>query len=93
MRGDKYSDVKGKQLTKKDWNSIIRLYKYILPYKWTFILGLIFLIFSTTASLVFPYIFGSLIDIVNGKDKLGITSINDAALILIVILLLQAFLK
>ena len=91
MRRDKYSDVKGKQLTKNDWNSIIRLYRYILPYKWTFILGLLFLVFSTTASLVFPYIFGSLIDIVNGKDKLGINSINDAALILLVILFFQAF--
>ena len=91
MRGTKYSDVKGKRLSKSDWNSILRLYKYILPYKLTFALGLVFLFFSTSASLIFPYIFGSLIDIVNGTEKMGINSINDAAIILLVVLTFQAF--
>lgn len=70
--------------------SIAGIFHFILPYKWLFILGIVSLFFSSLTVLSFPYFAGMLLDIASGKPVTYFTSINQVALTLISILLVQS---
>ncbi|WP_025765047.1 ABC transporter ATP-binding protein [Dyadobacter tibetensis] len=76
-----------KKISKDGIKITLKLFKYLLPYKGTFILGLIFLALSTGTSLVFPKLIGSIIEVIEGKSPY---SINQITLFLFVILIFQA---
>jgi len=81
------------------------IFKFLIPYKKYFLFGLLFLILSSIASLLFPYVMGELIDAATGnyKGSLDIISknifgknikilnnkINQIGVILLIILLMQ----
>jgi ATP-binding cassette, subfamily B, bacterial len=65
------------------------IFSFMLPYKGRFILGLICLGLSTLTLLLFPRLSGELLDVASGKPKY-FTSLNDVALALLAILLLQS---
>ena len=67
---------------------MLRLYRYLKPYKWTFGLGLLFLLISTSASLMFPKLLGEMVDMGN-KGKLS-SEISRTAILLLAILSTQA---
>lgn len=67
---------------------MLRLYRYLRPYKWTFGLGLLFLLISTSASLMFPKLLGEMVDMGN-KGKLS-SEISRTAILLLAILSTQA---
>lgn len=67
---------------------LFRLYKYIKPYKFEYGLGLLFLLGTSAASLVFPKFLGQLVDYGN-RGTLG-DEINRIALILILVLIAQS---
>ena len=67
---------------------LFSLYRYIKPYKYEYALGLLFLLGSSSASLVFPKLLGQLVDLGN-QGKLA-QEINRIALILLVVLVLQS---
>ncbi|MBL3654640.1 ABC transporter ATP-binding protein [Fulvivirga sediminis] len=86
-----------RKLDKKNFAKLIRVFRYILPYKSTFIFGMVCLFFSSTTLLGFPYFAGKLIDIADGKPWVVvpgkdwiITSIGEVTLILIGILFIQS---
>jgi len=70
--------------------NITGIFRFILPYKWMFILGIISLFFSSLTVLSFPYFAGMLLDIASGKPVTYFTTINQVALTLISILLVQS---
>ncbi|WP_026999833.1 ABC transporter ATP-binding protein [Eisenibacter elegans] len=78
---------KGRKLSRQDLQKALRVFRFMWPYRWPFALGLVFLVFSTLTTLTFPYFAGQLLDAAMGKINL---SINQIALLLIGILLLQA---
>jgi ATP-binding cassette subfamily B protein len=61
--------------------------RYILPYRGKFIGGMIFLVLSTSTSLVFPKLIGNIIEVIEGKSTL---TINQVTLLLFGVLILQA---
>lgn len=64
-----------------------RLFVYLKPYKWEFYLGVLFLLLSTSASLVFPALMGDLVD----ASKSDLTeNIDKIALVLLGLFALQA---
>ena len=65
----------------------LQLLRYILPYKGLFVIGFIFLIFSTSTSLVFPKMIGSIIEVIEGKSDY---TINQITAVLVVVLLFQS---
>ncbi|HLO92054.1 MAG TPA: ABC transporter transmembrane domain-containing protein [Lentimicrobium sp.] len=67
---------------------LFRLYRYIKPYKWEYALGLLFLLLSSSASLIFPKLLGQLVEFGN-QGILG-NEINRIALILILVLSAQS---
>ena len=67
---------------------LFSLYRYIKPYKYEYALGLLFLLGSSSASLVFPKLLGQLVDLGN-QGKLA-QEINRIALLLLAVLVAQS---
>ncbi|AGA77462.1 ABC transporter ATP-binding protein [Echinicola vietnamensis] len=78
-----------RKLNKKNLSKLIGIFNFVLPYKGIFIVGLIFLLFSSLTLLAFPYVAGKLIDVAQGK-KWMFSNINTIALVLIGILFVQS---
>ncbi len=79
------------KLTKSAIKKSMRLYKYIKPYRGLFSLGLVFLVFSSAASLAFPKYLGDLVDAAgNASPEVIKENIQNASLILIAVLIAQA---
>ncbi len=76
------------KLNKASLKNVKILLKYIQPYKTKFFIGIFFLILSSLASLAFPKAMGSLIDAATKENIAG--NINQIALILMAVLLVQA---
>ena len=60
MRPKKTKEPKVK-LTKDSWRKAARFLRYLKPYAGTYFIGWIFLVLSTSAGLVFPYLMGKLL--------------------------------
>jgi ABC-type multidrug transport system fused ATPase/permease subunit len=82
------AEVPKKKITLPGLRKLFRLYSYIKPYKYEYALGLLFLLGSSSASLVFPKLLGELVDLGN-QGKLA-QEINRIALILIAVLVGQS---
>ena len=67
------------------------IFRFMLPHKWLFILGLICLVLSSATILSFPYLAGQLLDLADGKKIPYFSTINQVALTLLGILLVQSF--
>lgn len=81
-------DTLKRKITLPGLRRLFKLYRYLKPYRWEYALGLLFLLGSSSASLVFPKLLGELVDFGN-QGKLG-EEINRIAMILIVVLLAQS---
>ncbi len=51
-----------KKVTRQGMKEIWGIFRFILPYKWSFIWGMMFLVLSTGTTLTLPYFLGSLVD-------------------------------
>jgi ABC-type multidrug transport system fused ATPase/permease subunit len=79
---------KEKSKTGSGLRELTRLYRFLKPYVWKFVLGLVFLLISTGASLMFPKLLGNMVDLGN-KGKLP-DDITRTGLILLAVLVAQA---
>ncbi len=82
------SEVPKQKITLPGLRKLFKLYSYIKPYKYEYGLGLLFLLGSSSASLIFPKLLGELVDLGN-QGKLA-QEINRIALILIAVLVGQS---
>ncbi len=73
-----------KKSTKKTWKKFGSLYTFLLPHKWIFSLGLLFLALSSLTTLAFPLLLGRIF------DESTLERINDLGFILLGIFLLNA---
>ena len=80
---DKLKDKKG-----TGFSELFKLYRFLRPYRWIFTLGLLFLLVSTGASLMFPRLLGDMVDMGN-KGKM-IQEISRTGVLLFIILVVQA---
>jgi len=74
------------KLKKGSLKKALRVFKYLKPYKSAYLLGLVFLLLSSFASLVFPMFIGEMVD----ASKKSMDSINQMALLLFGLFTLQA---
>jgi ABC transporter fused permease/ATP-binding protein len=84
----KFMEEQKKKITLSGLRKLFKLYSYIKPYKHEYGLGMLFLLGSTGASLVFPKLLGELVDLGN-KGKLA-HEIDRIALILVAVLVAQS---
>ena len=71
---DKEKKVK---LTKRSWQRATGMFNYLKPYGFIYFIGWIFLVLSTSAGLIFPYLLGKLL----GKDEVS-TNMSDSVSLL-----------
>lgn len=90
-RFDVPEEDKKKKVDKQSIVQIIDLFKYILPYKWWFVVGLVFLALSTLTGLTFPKLAGSLVNIAAGQHDKWFSSAKQLGYVFASVLLLQGF--
>jgi len=59
------SETPGNIPSSSGLKQLLKLYRFLRPYRWKFALGLFFLLLSTSASLMFPKLLGDMVDIAN----------------------------
>ncbi|MCF8231217.1 MAG: ATP-binding cassette domain-containing protein [Bacteroidales bacterium] len=64
------SDAPRRKLNVENLRKLLRLYTFVLPQKWTFALGLLFLVLSSLTNLAFPMFLGDMFDAA-GKEATG----------------------
>ncbi|HEX5170734.1 MAG TPA: ABC transporter transmembrane domain-containing protein [Cyclobacteriaceae bacterium] len=83
------TDQEKRKVNKKNLRKVLGIFRFAARYKWIFISGLVALSLSSVTLLSFPYFAGKLLDIASGKTIPFLSSINEAALILVLILFIQ----
>lgn len=79
-----------KRISRDGFKNLLGIFKYMWPYKVSFIIGLILLIVSSSIFMVFPYVSGKLIDLASGDQDWFIDNIGTAALVLLGVLFFQS---
>ncbi len=80
-------DFAKKKITRDGMKRLYRLFRFIGPQKYTFILGMAFLVLSSLTTLVFPMLIGDLLD---AATNATLDKINRLGLILIIVFLVNA---
>lgn len=80
-------DFAKKKITREGMKRLYRLFRFIGPQKYTFILGMAFLVLSSLTTLVFPMLIGDLLD---AATNATLDKINRLGLILIIVFLVNA---
>ncbi|MGY6559080.1 MAG: ABC transporter ATP-binding protein [Nitritalea sp.] len=88
-RGIALEEHEKRKLNKESFSKLSGIFRFILPYRFKFILGLGFLLFSSLTLLTFPFVAGKLIDAASGEGW-WINDINSIAFLLLGILLIQS---
>lgn len=78
----------GKKITKSALKEALKLYAYIRPYQGRFLIGLLFLLLSSGANLLFPKLLGDLVDAVSDDNYRE--AIADVGKLLLIVLGAQA---
>jgi ABC transporter fused permease/ATP-binding protein len=88
-RGTAIEPEEKRKLNKQNLNKLGGIFRFLMPYKWAFFSGLLFLFFSSLTLLTFPFVAGKLIDTAQGSEWI-VNDVNSIALILIGILAVQS---
>ncbi|GHA77048.1 ABC transporter ATP-binding protein [Pontibacter akesuensis] len=78
-----------KKISKESFRRGLQVFRYVLPYKVKFIIGLVFLVLSSLTFMAFPYLVGKLFDSAGGNANGLLQDINMIALGLFGIIMLQ----
>jgi ABC-type multidrug transport system fused ATPase/permease subunit len=96
MRPKKNKEPKVK-LTKDSWRKAARFLKYLKPYAGMYFIGWIFLVLSTSAGLVFPYLMGKLLGSSGATPNpeqavrlIDLSNVNQIALALFILFFFQS---
>lgn len=85
MARDRDRDIPKAKLNKENIKKASRLFAYMGNQKWKFILGFVFLMFTGSTSLLFPYLTGDLVDAVEKSQQ----EINMIGLLLLILFIVQ----
>ena len=88
-RGESLNKEEKRSLNKNNIRQLAGVFRFMLPYRGLFILGLVALALSSLTLLAFPRLSGELLDVASGKGKY-FSSINEVAVALLLILLFQS---
>ena len=88
-RGLALDDSEKRKLNKQNFQKLLGIFSFAYPYRVPFLLGMLFLVFSSLMLLTFPFVAGKLIDAASGESWI-VDDINGIAFILLGILLIQS---
>ena len=78
------------KLDRESLREALKIFEFIRPYKWQFILGMFLLFLTSLVFMVFPALIGEMLDEAQGNGTLGFT-LRDLGYALIIILAVQGF--
>lgn len=88
------TDIPKARLNKENWKEALLVFRYLGPYRWWFIAGLVVIGLSSLTTLAFPYLLKVLIDTVGSKGAIpGDPTPGQVALWMVGILVIQGFLS
>lgn len=86
-------DEDKRKLNKENFRKLLGVFHFMLPYKWFFTLGMLALFLSSSFVMAFPYITGKLVDSATGDSGWLLNSIDQIALVMVAILVVQSLLS
>ncbi len=93
MAKERLKDEEKRKLNKENFGKLYGIFRYLLPYKGSFFIGLLCLAIGSVLLLSFPYVAGKLIDVAGGQSDWFGLDINTIALGLVGILMLQSLIS
>ncbi len=87
--GDFPEEDKKRRLNKDSFQKLLGIFKYMLPYKGKFFLGMLLLVIGGTTILLFPFLTGKLVNAAVGKVDWITTDILEITMMLVVVLVVQ----
>lgn len=88
-RGTALEPEEKRKLNKQNLSKLGGIFRFLMPYRFAFVSGLVFLLLSSLTLLTFPFVAGKLIDTAQGSSWI-VNDVNSIALILIGILAVQS---
>ena len=85
---NKKSESKNQKKAFNDWKRVLKIFAFIRPYRWYFIVGLILLGVSSSLFMIFPGAAGEMANTAVGKSRFDF-SVKDYGLLFLVILIVQ----
>jgi ABC-type multidrug transport system fused ATPase/permease subunit len=78
------------KVDKQGLKKALKIFQFVIPYKWTFVTGMLFLLLSNLTTMSFPLLIGQMTKVIEGKSEYHI---NEVTLFFFAILILQAILS
>jgi ABC-type multidrug transport system fused ATPase/permease subunit len=92
---DANADLPKPKVTKDSLKRSLRIFRYVLPYRAKFIVGMVLLVLSSLSTMSFPWIAGKLVNVATGEPLVLpgglVLDINRVALGLFLVTVLQGF--
>jgi len=90
MKNRESSQKEKRSLNKANLKKILNVFKFILPYRVTFVIGMLCLLVSSGVLVSLPYVIGILVDEAQGKNDWLVKGIHNIGILLLAILLIQS---
>lgn len=74
---DNSEEKEKKSLSKESLSQGLKIFRYVLPYKWPFIMGMLALVVGSLIFLVIMLVPGEMLNILNGASAEGLSSISE----------------
>jgi ABC-type multidrug transport system fused ATPase/permease subunit len=81
------------KITRGSIDGVKFIYGYLRPYRWSFLISLVALLFSSLSGLAFPWLTGKMVDAATSAARGEMGGLNQLALILMAALVVQAILS
>ena len=78
------------KVDKQGLKKALKIFQFVIPYKWTFITGMLFLLLSNLTTMSFPLLIGQMTKVIEGKSNYHI---NEVTLFFFAVLIVQAILS
>ncbi len=78
------------KVDKQGLKKALKIFQFVIPYKWTFGLGMAFLFLSNLTTMSFPLLIGEMTKVIEGKSKY---QINEVTIFFFLVLIIQAILS
>ncbi len=73
MRNKKAGVEARPRLNREKLREAAQVFRFIRPYRWPFIFGLVLLFLSSLVFMIFPYLSGLMVDVAQGNAELDIS--------------------
>jgi len=89
-RNNDLDDAPKVKVTRENFKEALKIFEFIRPYKWSFIIGMFLLFLSSMVFMIFPYMIGLMVDTAQGKSAYGL-SLKQIGFVLVAVLFVQGF--